>query len=114
MQSSFRYKRNCFSIKDDGNAAKFSTPCTENLCLSEKEIARILGPVELDSMETFGENYFCLNFSVFEYQLLVYTTQMNSAGRNQSIKIDDQKSNRSINTNRCMLVNWYRLVSANQ
>ena len=39
---------------------------------------------------------------------------MNSAGRNQWIKIDYRKSNRSIDANRCMLVNWHRLVSANQ
>ena len=68
-QSSSRYKWNCFSIKDDGNAAKLSKHCTESLSLSEKEIARILGPqslgflvsCELDSMETFGENHFCFN-----------------------------------------------------
>ena len=39
---------------------------------------------------------------------------MNSAGRNQWIKIDYRKSNRSIDANRCMLVNCHRLVSANQ
>ena len=36
------------------------------------------------------------------------------AGRTQSMKIDDRKSNRSIDANRCMLVNWHRLVSANR
>ena len=36
------------------------------------------------------------------------------SGRNQSIKIDDRKSNRSIDANRCRLVNWHRLVLANQ
>ena len=35
-------------------------------------------------------------------------------GRTQSMKIDDRKSNRSIDANRCMLVNWHRLVSANR
>ena len=29
-------------------------------------------------------------------------------------EIDDRKSNRSIDANRCMLVNWHRLVSANR
>ena len=47
-------------FKDDENAAKLSKPCTESLSLSEKEIARILGPQTftggLDSMETFVEN----------------------------------------------------------
>ena len=47
-------------FKDDETAAKLSEPCTESLSLSEKEIARILGPQTftggLDSMETFGEN----------------------------------------------------------
>ena len=65
---SFGSSRN-HPIKDDGNAAKLSKPCTENLRLPEKESARILGPqslgflfsCELNSMETFGENYFCLN-----------------------------------------------------
>ena len=62
-------------FKDDENAAKLSKPCTESLSLSEKEIARILGPqslgflvsCELDSMETFGENYFCLNKNYGSY-----------------------------------------------
>ena len=38
----------------------------------------------------------------------------NYSGRTQSMKIDDRKSNRSIDANRCMLVNWHRLVSANR
>ena len=53
-------------FKDNENAAKLSKPCTENLSLSEKEIVRILGPQTfteipggLDSMEIFGEDYFC-------------------------------------------------------
>ena len=37
-----------------------------------------------------------------------------SSGRTQSMKIDDRKSNRSIDANRCMSVNWHRLVSANR
>ena len=47
-------------FKDDENAARLSNSRTESLRLSEKEIARILGPQTftggLESMETFGEN----------------------------------------------------------
>ena len=83
----FNHEWNCLSIKDDGNAAKLAKPCTENLSLSEKEIERILGPqtftgipCELDSMEIFGEKYFCIlilsnKVSLFEYQLSVFRKQ---------------------------------------
>lgn len=69
-------------LQDDENGAKFSEPCTESLTSSEKEIANILGPQTFtgipsghDSMETVGENYFCvfiypINVSLFEHQLL--------------------------------------------
>ena len=42
-----------------------------------------------------------------------YLSYINT-GRTQSMKIDDRKSNRSIDANRCMSVNWHRLVSANR
>ena len=65
-------------FKDDETAP--SKPSTESLGLSEKEITRILGsqtfteiPGGLDSLETVGENYFCVllfsnKVSLFKYQ----------------------------------------------
>ena len=37
-----------------------------------------------------------------------------SAGPEQSMKIDDRKTNRSIDDNRLIIVNWHRLASANR
>ena len=36
------------------------------------------------------------------------------AGPEQSIKIDDRKTNRSIDDNQLIIVNWHRLASANR
>ena len=41
-------------------------------------------------------------------------TWLNITGPEQSMKIDDRKSDRSIDFNRYILINCYRLVSANR
>ena len=40
--------------------------------------------------------------------------QLQKTGPRQSMKIDDRKTNRSIDDNRLIIVNWHRLASANR
>ena len=47
------------------------------------------------------------------FPLSIYTQSCNTR-RTQSMKIDYRKTNQSIETNRCQLVNWYQLVSVNR
>ena len=82
MLQSYLIMNEIACLQDDETTAKLSEPCTERLTSSEKEIATILGPQTFtgipgghDSMDTVGENYFCvyifsIKVSLFEHQLL--------------------------------------------
>ena len=71
---------NLYKMHSFSRMMKLRLLSPESLGLSEKEITRILGPQTfteipdgLDSLETVGENYFCVlifsnKVSLFEYQ----------------------------------------------